>query len=173
MLQGTIVALALLAATIAPAQAEEQSVKAFSVWQVDGSVVQTGAKSATFTGVLGGAVYVETEHGPVLAGTMSCPAAVEIALETGQQTGEARCAFLANDESRLFADLRCEGVHLVGCSGTFTITGGSGRFAGVKGQGPVVVRGNFHKITLEPGAAALQRSAAGIMYWPELRYTLP
>jgi len=103
---------------------------------------------------------------------MSCPAAIDIELETGRQRGEARCAFLSGDDSRLFADLRCDGVHLVGCSGTFDITGGSGRFAGVQGNGPVIIRADFHTITLEPGAA-LRRSAAGIMYWPALRYTLP
>ena len=170
VLQGAMVGAAL-AALAAPAQAEEQTVTAFSVWLVEGEVVQTGENSATFAGVLKGRVYVETERGPVPAGIMSCPAAIDIELDTGRQRGEARCAFLAEDQSQLYADLRCEGVHLVGCNGTFAITGGSGRFAEIKGNGPVIIRGDFHKITLDH--AGLSESVAGIMYWPELRYTLP
>jgi hypothetical protein len=169
LLLGAVAGAVLLAA---PALAEEQTVSAFSVWQVEGALVQTGEQSATFAGVLEGTVYVETERGPVAAGTISCPATVEVALDTGRQSGLARCAFLAGDDSRLFADLRCDGVHLVGCSGTFDITGGSGRFAGVQGQGPVIVRGDFRSVSLDP-SGALRESVSGIMYWPELTYTLP
>jgi hypothetical protein len=173
LLQGAMAGAALLAALAVPAQAEEQTITAFSVWNIDGSVVQTGEKRATFAGVLEGAVYVETERGPVLAGAISCPSAIDIEIGSGRQHGEARCTFESGeDESRLFADLRCDGVHMIGCSGNFVITGGTGRFASAKGEGPVIIRGDFQKITLEAGPS-LRRSAAGIMYWPELRYTLP
>jgi len=163
---------ALLSAGAAPARAEEQTVKAFSVWQVAGQLVQTGEKQATFTGVLAGPVYVETDRGPVLAGALSCPASVDIQLDSGRQQATARCAFQAGDDSRLYGELTCQGMHLIGCDGAFAISGGTGRFAGAQGDGPVMVRGDFRRVALRADGS-LEESVAGIIYWPALRYTLP
>ncbi|MEQ9606251.1 MAG: hypothetical protein RLN99_01135, partial [Kiloniellaceae bacterium] len=90
-------AAVLLGIAVPQAVAEEQTVTAFSVWQVEGALVQTGEKQASFTGVFAGPVYVETERGPVLAGAISCPATVEIELDSGRQRATARCAFQDGD----------------------------------------------------------------------------
>ncbi|WP_340119801.1 hypothetical protein [Pelagibius sp. 7325] len=169
---GATFAAVLVGIAVPPAVAEEQTVAAFSVWQVEGALVQTGETQASFTGIFAGPVYVETERGPVLAGAISCPATVEIELDSGRQSATARCAFQAGDESRLYGTLTCKGVHLVGCDGDFQIAGGSGRFAGARGEGPVTVRADFRRVAMTPEGAP-EHSAAGIIYWPSLRYTLP
>jgi len=169
---GAIFGVLLLGAGAPAASAEEQTIAAFSVWQVEGTLVQTGEKQGTFTGVFAGPVYVETERGPVLAGAISCPATVEIELDSGRQSATARCAFQAGDDSRLYGTLTCKGVHLVGCDGDFQIAGGSGRFAGAQGEGPVTVRADFRRVAITPDGSP-EQSAAGIIYWPSLRYTLP
>jgi hypothetical protein len=152
--------------------AEEQSIKAFSVWQAEGPIVMTGEHQASFTGIFAGPVYVETDHGPVAAGIMVCPAMVRIDLATGRQSATGQCSFQAEDGSSVFADLTCSGVHLVGCDGPFEITGGTGRFAGVTGGGPAVLRGDFRQIKVESGQPTAG-TVHGITYWSELRYNLP
>lgn len=92
---GAMFGAVLLGVGALTASAAEQTVTAFSVWQVEGTLVQTGEKQGTFTGVFAGPVYVETERGPILAGAISCPATVEIELDSGRQRATARCAFLA------------------------------------------------------------------------------
>lgn len=43
---------------------------------------------------------------------------------------------------------------------------------GFIGGGPAVIRGDFRQIEIEPGWPAAE-TAHGIIYWSELRYTLP
>src|SRR5690606_8533315 len=84
----------------APA-AEEATIKAFSVWQGQGTVSQTGPNEATFVGAISGTVYVETEKGPVDSGQMICPAMIRINLEDGSQSGTGRCTLIGEDEARI------------------------------------------------------------------------
>jgi hypothetical protein len=147
-------------------------IKAFSVWQGQGNVIQTRPNEATFVGAISGTVYVETEKGPVDAGQMICPAMIRINLEDGSQNGTGRCNLIGEDDARVFADVSCTGVHLVGCTGDFTLTGGAGRFAGITGGGPVTFRGGFREIVSLSGPA-VQEAATGIIFWPALHYKIP
>ncbi len=167
-------AASLSAAAMLPsaARAAEETISAFSVWQGRGPILQTGEKQATFLGVFSGDVYVETDHGPLATGRMACPAVVEIDLSDGGQNATAHCTFQAEDGSIVYAALTCSGIHMLGCNGDFVITGGTGRFAGISGGGPSTIRGNFHQIEVRPGQP-VEEAVTGIIYWPELRYTLP
>jgi hypothetical protein len=164
---------ALIAALGMPAfAAEETVISAFFTWRGEGHLVQTSASEATFVGSLDGTVYVNTEKGPVDAGQMVCPASVRIDLASGLQTGSGNCTMMAADGAQLFSELSCTGVHMVGCSGQMTLTGGTGRFEGVAGGGAFTLRSSLHDIEMTT-AASLQEKAHGILFWPELRYTLP
>ena len=171
---GFCLAVSLSAAALLPpaARGAEETISAFSVWQGKGPVLQTGEKQATFLGVFTGDVYVETDHGPLATGTMACPAVVEIDLSDGGQNATAHCTFQAEDGSSLYAGLTCSGIHTLGCDGDFVITGGTGRFAGISGGGPSTIRANFHQLEVRPGQP-VEEAITGIIYWPELRYTLP
>ena len=164
---------ALIATLAKPAfAAEETVISAFSAWRGVGHLVQTSANEAMFVGSLDGTVYVNTDKGPVEAGQMVCPAVVRIDLASGLQTGTGNCTMTAADGARLFSELTCSGVHLVGCSGEMKLTGGTGRFEGVAGGGAFTLRSSLNDIELTTAASA-QETAHGIMFWPELRYTLP
>jgi len=167
-----LVTLTVVMAATSAAFAAEEKITAFSVWVGSGPVIQTGENRATFSGAFSGAVYVETERGPVPAGLMICPAILEIDLTSGEQQATAHCQFVAQDGSSIFADLSCSGIHLVGCNGPMEITGGTGRFAGVTGGGESIIRGNFREIRVEPGKPVTE-TVTGILYWPELTYSLP
>ena len=165
--------LAAIGLTIAPAAAEtQQTVKAFAAWQGRGQIYETGPTRATFVGSFSGMVFVETEKGPLDAGFMICPAILDIDLTSGKQEAMGRCTITAKDGARAFGEVSCKGVHLVGCDGDFAFTGGTDRFSGITGGGPVTIRSGLQEFALGAGNV-VQESAGGIMIWKELTYKLP
>jgi hypothetical protein len=153
--------------------AEELTVNAFSVWQADGRLLQTGETAATYIGVLYGPFFIETEDGPRESGQMVCPATLEIDLESGKQQGNGKCTFTAHDGAQVYAQWNCKGVHLLGCDGEFTITAGTARLAGLTGMGPMSVRGSFHELAIQPGQPTLVSAARGIAIWRDLQMAMP
>jgi hypothetical protein len=67
--------------------AEDQTVRAFSAFQGEGQIMRTGPQEATYIGVLSGRFYIDTEQGPVDAGSMTCPVVVHINLRDSTQRG--------------------------------------------------------------------------------------
>jgi hypothetical protein len=169
---GSGVALCVVLA-IGPAVAEtEGTIKAFSAWQGRGQIFETGVNRATFVGSFTGMLFVETEKGPLDAGFMICPAIVDVDISDGTQQAKGRCTITAKDGSRAYAEVSCKGVHLVGCDGEFTFTGGTDRFEGITGGGPVTIRSGLQEIAMGAGNI-VQESAGGIIVWPKLTYKLP
>ena len=165
---------ALLAAIVTgPAAAAEETIRAFAAWQGSGRTLPTGPDEATFTGTIDGIVYVDTDKGPIELGRLACPAMVVINLADATQIGTAHCTITARDGARVFGELTCKGVYLVGCNGDFTLTGGTDRFAGITGGGKATVRSSSREFAATAATAGVQESATGIIFWPELKYTLP
>jgi len=168
-----LAAMLAAAALARPAQAtEEGTIKAFAAWQGDGQTLQTGTNETTFIGTIAGTVYVETDKGPIDGGQMVCPAMLLVNIDDGTQSGVGRCNITARDGGRIFAQLTCTGVHLVGCAGDFTLTGGTDRFAGITGGGHFTVRSRLQELVRLSGNTAVL-SVTGIMFWRELHYQVP
>lgn len=153
--------------------AEEETINAFAAWQGHGYIYPTGPNHATFVGGLSGVVYVETDEGPVDAGIIVCPAVMEIELEDATQTGRGRCTIAASDGARIYAEWSCAGTHLIGCDGEFTLTGGTGRFEGITGGGPMTVRSSLRAISGDAAGNTVGEAATGIIFWRGLHYTIP
>jgi hypothetical protein len=167
---GAILAISL---AIVPAAADtQQTVKAFAAWQGRGQIYETGPTRATFVGSFAGMIFVETEKGPLDAGFMICPAILDVDLTSGKQEARGRCTITAKDGARAYGEVSCKGVHLVGCDGDFAFTGGTERFAGITGGGPVTIRSGLQEFALGAGNI-VQESAGGIMVWKALTYKLP
>ena len=166
---GLLVAIAL-AATPARAGSEE-TIKAFAAWQGRGQMFETGPTRATFVGSFSGMVFVDSEKGPLDAGFMICPAILDINMTDGTQEGKGRCTITAKDGARVYAELTCKGVHLLGCNGDFKFTGGTERFEGITGGGPMTIRSGLNDAALGAGNI-VQESAGGIIVWPKLTYKL-
>jgi hypothetical protein len=161
-----------LAFVCAAARAEdEQSIKAFAAWQGRGQIFETGPNRQTFVGSFTGMIFVETDKGPLDAGYMVCPAFLDVNVTDGTQEGKGRCTISAKDGSRAYADISCKGVHLVGCDGQFTFTGGTDRFEGLTGGGPIIIRSGLQDAAMG-GGNTVQESAGGIIIWPKLTYKL-
>jgi hypothetical protein len=170
-LAAMLIAIAGAITSMSARAQEEQSIKAFAAWQGRGQMFETGPNRVTFVGSFTGMIFVETVKGPLDAGFMVCPAILDVNVNDGTQEGKGRCTISAKDGSRAYADLSCKGVHLVGCDGEFTFTGGTDRFEGVTGGGPITIRSGLHDAALGAGNT-VQESAGGIIIWPKLTYKL-
>jgi hypothetical protein len=165
---------ALLMTTTAPTAigAEQGSISAFAAWDGKGRLFDTGVDTATFVGALGGTLYVDTEKGPIASGAMVCPVIVEIDLKDRSQAGSGSCAISSPEGDRVYADIDCKGYFLIGCTGKLTITGGTGRFSGISGDSPVVIRSDFGRLEA-PADDPARPQATGILYLQELQYKIP
>jgi hypothetical protein len=63
-------------------------------------------------------------------------------------------------------------VFRVGCSGTMTLTGGTGAFEGISGSGEITVRSE-RRAFVERRSGVTDEEGAGIMIIEELTYTVP
>ena len=160
----------VLVATVA--QAEEATVEAFSVYRSEGELARTGPDSATFAGTASGLFFVQTSEGPGRPSTIACPVSIEVDLETGAQTGQGKCTIETRDGESVFADWTCNGYHLVGCRGDFTLTGGTGRYEGVSGGGKMTVRSDLHELAVA-SASTVSRTSQGVIWWEKLRVEVP
>jgi hypothetical protein len=162
---------ALWMMSVGAAAEDEAPVRAFSSWQARGQIFDTAANRVTFVGSFSGVVYVENEQGPMDAGYMVCPAVLDINIEDGKEQAKGRCTMTAKDGARLYADFSCNGVRMVGCHGDFTFTGGTERFKGITGGGPVSIRSTVDDMAVS-GGNIVEGAAAGIIVWPSLTYKL-
>jgi hypothetical protein len=170
--RATMASAMFLASSALQANAGEETVKAFAAWQGRGQVFETGPDRSTFVGSFSGMIFIETEKGPLDAGFMVCPAIVDVNTADGSQEGKGRCTISGNDGARAYADISCKGVHMVGCDGEFTFTGGTERFSGITGGGPITIRSGLREFAVA-GGNQVQESAGGIIIWPKLTYNIP
>jgi hypothetical protein len=97
---------------------------------------------------------------------------VRIDTTSGRQTGDGSCTITSPDGAQLYSALACSGVHLVGCSGEMKLTGGTGRFQGISGGGKFTMRSDLHGMEIST-TDSIAEDVHGIIFWPELQYTLP
>jgi hypothetical protein len=170
---GLLLSFAIAWATTGQAAAEDQpSIKAFSAWQGRGQIFETGPNRLTFVGAFTGMIFIDAGEGPIDAGFMTCPTIVDVNANDGKESAKGRCTITAKDGARVYADLACEGVRLVGCSGEFRITGGTDRFIGITGGGPVKIRSTVSEIAAG-GGNIVEGAAAGVIVWQNLAYKIP
>jgi hypothetical protein len=166
-------ALALFAAVLLPtaaavAQDEPQVFNAFAIAVASGTIVKSGEKQLMVIGTLRGPMFVETDEGPVDAGSVVCGASVRVDLGTARQTGSGACTFTAQDGATSWGDWECAGYELIGCRGVLKLTGGTGRLAGITGEGSMVWRPSAHEFKKQLDGTALQNTT-GVLIWREFK----
>ena len=153
--------------------AEEATVPAVAAWSGQGWFFPVGPEEAHFMGLLRGTFFVENSRGALDAARIACPVSLRMHRVSGAQAGEGRCVLTNSDQHQIFAQWTCAGTHGVGCQGRFTLTGGTGPFQGITGEGNVVIRGAVHELAVESGQEGVREAGAGIAVWPALRYRIP
>lgn len=171
---GAAVALAVLLAGSGPGlAAEEGTVRASASWAGQGRFIPTGTGTAYFVGAFSGILFIENDRGALNAAKILCPGTLEVDVNGGKQQGEGRCVLTDGEGNQVYAQWQCSGTHLIECKGPFTLTGGTGRFKGITGQGDFRVRSAIAELALGRLGEGLQETAGGLAEWPSLRYRIP
>lgn len=166
--RGALALCASLLAAPALAHDEPQVFNAFAIAVASGTIVKSGEKQLMVIGTLKGPMFVETDEGPVDAGSVVCGASVRIDQSSARQTGSGACTFVAQDGATAWGDWECAGYELVGCRGKLTLTGGTGRLAGVTGEGSMVWRPSAHDLKKQLDGTTLQNTT-GVVIWRDFK----
>lgn len=161
----------LLTTLASSAQAEQKSLEAIITWDGEGRVYQIADQTMQFLGSFEGIIYVKTHEGELNEGFVSCPANQTLNLKTGKTRGSGHCMITASPNDTVYAEWSCNGV--VGkCEGDFKLTGGTGKFKGVKGSSKMLVRSPLRALIADMPNNSLLRVGSGIAILPKLKYTL-
>jgi hypothetical protein len=153
--------------------AEEGTVRATASWQGQGRFFLVQEQLALFVGAFEGIMFVETQKGDLDAAKLLCPGMLEINLESGAQSGEGRCLLTGRSGDRVYAVWNCAGEHGDGCTGTFTLHGGTGKFQGMTGNSTFQIRSDLVAYVAELSEDSLEGGASGVAVWPALTYKIP
>ena len=168
-----ILSAVILASSVLLAHAEEGTVQATSAWIGKGSFFQVKDKLSLFAGAFEGIMFVENQEGSLNAAKIVCPGLVEINLDDGKQSGEGRCVIMNDKGEHIYARWQCAGTHLEGCTGPFSLLGGTGRFKEITGRGDFHIRSDIAEYVLKAGSDRVEGTATGVAVWPALNYKFP
>ena len=161
----------VIAGTAGMAHAGEKSVKILMPWDGEGSVYTIGTDKLLFMGEFEGIMYVETSAGELDAAYANCPASQHIDMKGKQSSATGYCTITISSEEVVFAEWNCKGKVGV-CEGTFNLTGGTGKYAGVTGSSEILVRSVLNTLVVGMGSGDAVRAATGLAILPNLPYKL-
>ena len=161
----------VIAGTAGMAHAGEKSVKILMPWDGEGSVYTIGIDKLLFMGEFEGIMYVETSAGELDAAYANCPASQHIDMKGKQSSATGYCTITISSEEVVFAEWNCKGKVGV-CEGTFNLTGGTGKYAGVTGSSEILVRSVLNTLVVGMGSGDAVRAATGLAILPNLTYKL-
>ncbi len=153
------------------AHADEKTVKIMMPWDGEGSVYTIGQETLLFMGEFEGIMYVETSEGDLDAAYANCPASQHIDVKGKQSSAKGYCTITISSEDVVFAEWTCEGM-VGACKGTFTLTGGTGKYVGVTGSSEMIVRSVLNVLVTGMGSGDAVRAGSGLAILPKLTYKL-
>jgi hypothetical protein len=166
------VTIVVLAAGALGAQAEDRTIQATSRWEGRARVYVTGLRQAFMLGSFVGRLAVEKDPSALDGAQLVCPAAIEADYATNTQRGEGRCVITVPSGDRLFARWTCAGEPEKGCAGRFVLTGGTGAYQSVTGDGDFALRVALAELVRFERLEA-DYDLVGLASWPALRYRTP
>jgi hypothetical protein len=154
------------------AGAEERTINARAPWEGRARVFVTGPRHGFLLGVFVGRLTVEGGANPLEGARVQCPAAVDADYSTNTQRGEGRCIVTTGSGDRLFARWTCAGEPDKGCAGRLVLTGGTGAYQGVTGEGGMTIQFVLSTLMSFERLEA-EYDLAGVVAWSGLRYRTP
>jgi hypothetical protein len=167
-----IVTVGLLVTARHVAFGEERTVQAMAPWQGSGEVFVVAPEKlmilASFTGIM----YLQGTQGALDGVVMLCPAVQTLDTKAKRAEASGHCTLTGAGDDVVYSAWTCTGVQGT-CEGEFTLTGGTGKFAGIAGGGKLMVRAALGETAASLSSGGVVRAAAGLAIWPELKYTIP
>jgi len=174
-----VIASATMLATGASALAADAAARVVAAVRGQGVFFEIGEHRALYMGALQGTFYVETGSDALDGSAIVCPVSFVIEGVAPGFTAEGHCTIARAEEHKVYARWTCAGTVLQGCAGRLTLTGGTGRFAGISGEADLLVRAVLRELAESPvatprSAVGVAREAGtGLLILPNLRYRLP
>jgi len=152
--------------------AEQKEVKAMAPWEGEGFAFPIGNDRVYMVAVFTGIMFVEDGQGALHAGSLVCPATVEADMKAMTKSGKGHCIISNTEGERVYAEFSCTG-DLEGCRGPFTITGGTGKFTGITGEGEMISKIQTRQLLVVEGFESARQHGEGVAIWPRITYSFP
>src|SRR5262249_14084445 len=144
---GIIVAMGVIAIGALVARAEEHTIQMTAPWEGRARIFVTGEHQAFALGVFAGRLTVEKPPQALHDARLVCPGGFDLDYATKVQRGEGGCIITTGTGERLFARWSCVGEPDKGCAGRFVLTGGTGAYQGVTGDGDLTLLMTLAELT--------------------------
>jgi hypothetical protein len=118
---------------------EERTVQAIAPWQGSGEVFVVAPEKLMILARLTGIMYLQGTPGALDGVVMHCPAVQTLDTKAKRAEASGHCTLTDAGEDVIYSAWKCTGVQGA-CEGEFTLTGGTGKFAGMTGGGKLMVR---------------------------------
>ena len=171
LIQSTLLATLALPAAQA-ALAEQGTAKILAPWEANGQLYQIAVDKLQFIGTFEGIMYIEQGEGLLDTALFTCPSTQIIHVLSNQLEGHGFCTIESPTGDYVYAEFNCDGEP-GSCTGTFTLTGGTGRLAGISGKSDMIVRTALSGTAINEATGGTVSAAKGLAIWPEMRFELP
>jgi hypothetical protein len=153
-------------------RAEEQVVRAEASWQGRMHVYVMGPQEAFMLGVFTGRLVVVPESSALHGAELLCPGVVDGDYGANAIRSTGHCVITTRNADRIFARWSCTGEPEKSCVGQFLITGGTGAYQGVTGEGDLTIQLTLSDLT-RLNQLESDYDVKGQATWPALRYRTP
>lgn len=164
--------LALALGLTTPAIAEQGTAKILAPWEANGQLFQVAVDKVQFIGTFEGIMYIEQGEGLLDAALFTCPSTQIIHILSNHLDGHGFCTIESPTGDYIYAEFTCVGEP-GSCSGKFSLTGGTGRLAGITGESDIIVRTALSGTTINEATGGTVSAAKGLAIWPEMRFEFP
>ena len=154
------------------AAADEGTAKILAPWEANGQLFQVAVDKLQFIGTFEGIMYIEHGDGLLDAALFTCPSTQIIHILSNQLEGHGFCTIESPTGDYVYAEFTCDGEP-GSCKGKFTLTGGTGRLAGITGESDVIVRTALSGTAINEATGGTVSAAKGLAIWPEMRFEFP
>ncbi|MFD2111883.1 hypothetical protein [Thiorhodococcus fuscus] len=161
-----------LAILAQPLAAEVGTAKILAPWEANGQLFQVAVDKLQFIGTFEGIMYIEQGDGLLDTALFTCPATQIIHIISNTLEGHGYCTIESSTGDYVYAEFNCDGEPGA-CKGTLTLTGGTGKLAGITGNSPMVVRTALSGTSIDEESGGTVSAAKGLAIWPEMRFEVP
>jgi hypothetical protein len=151
--------------------AEEGTAKILAPWEANGQLFQVAVDKLQFIGTFEGIMYIEHGGGLLDTALFTCPSTQLIHVLSNTLEGHGFCTIESPTGDDVYAEFTCNGEP-GSCTGTFKLTGGTGRLAGITGESAMIVRTALSGTAINESTGGTVSAAKGLAIWPEMRFEL-
>jgi hypothetical protein len=161
----------LLGAAV-PAAADQGTAKILAPWEANGQLFQVAVDKLQFIGTFEGIMYIEHGEGLLDAALFTCPSTQITEILSNASKAHGYCTIESPNGDFIYAEYTCDGQPGA-CTGTFVLTGGTGKLTGITGQSDLIVRTALSGTTIDQQTGGTVSAAKGLAIWPEMRFEIP